>query len=70
MDIRAYLQKHKLTHEEFGQKVGVSKGLVWQWLNGRTVITAERAKDIEQKTKGEIRRHDLRPDVFDKVRAA
>lgn len=44
--------------------LGVSQGLVWQWLNGKTRITAERALDIEQKTSGSVSRYELRPDVF------
>lgn len=44
--------------------LGVSQGLVWQWLNGETKVTAERAIDIEGKTAGAITRHDLRPDIF------
>lgn len=64
MNIKAYLAKHGLSQEEFGKKIGVSQGLVWQWLDGRTRITAERAKEIAEKTDGEITRHDLRPDLY------
>lgn len=70
VDIKAYLKKHKLSQEVFADQVGVSQGLVWQWLDGRTRITAERAIEIEDKTDGEITRHDLRPDLYPKVRAA
>lgn len=67
MDIRAYLSKHGLSQEEFGKLIGVSQGLVWQWLEGRTRITAERAKEIDEKTGGEVSKHELRPDVFGEV---
>jgi len=70
MKISAYLEKHKLSQEQFAKLLGVSQGLVWQWLEGKTRITAERAKEIEGKTRGEITRHDLRPDLFDRARAA
>lgn len=70
MDIRAYLDKHQLSQEQFAKQIGVSQGLIWQWLDGRTRITAERAKDIEEKTGGEIRRHDLRPDIYGERAAA
>lgn len=46
------------------RRLGVSQGLVWQWINGKTRITPERAKDIEAKTDGVITRHDLRPDIY------
>lgn len=71
MDIRAYLDKHRLSQEQFGKLLGKSQGLVWQWLNGRTQITAEMANTIEERTKGAIKRHELRPDLFAKrARAA
>jgi DNA-binding transcriptional regulator YdaS (Cro superfamily) len=67
MDIRAYLEKHELSQEQFAKKIGadgVSQGLVWQWLEGRTKITVERAKQIFLATDGEITPHDLLPDTF------
>ena len=71
MDIPSYLSKRGLSQEQFGKVLGVSQGLVWQWLNGRTQITAEMANAIEEKTKGAIKRRDLRPDLFArKARAA
>lgn len=76
MDIRAYLEKHQLSQEQFAKRLGVSQGLIWQWMewhanpNKGTRITAERAKEIEEKTDGEITRHDLRPDLFSRARAA
>lgn len=64
VNIKTYLKKHELTQEDFAIKLGVSQGLIWQWLDGRTRITAERAVEIEEKTDGEITRHDLRPDLY------
>lgn len=68
MDISAYLTEKELSQEAFAKQIGVSQGLVWQWISGKTRITAERAVEIEQKTGGEIARHDLRPDLYE-VRA-
>ena len=70
--IEKYLEKHSLTQEEFGKKVGdgVSQGMVWQWSEWLknpkkgTRITAERAMEIEAATNGEIKRAELRPDLF------
>lgn len=70
MNIRAYLRKHELTQEEFANRLGVSPGLVWQWINNRTRVTAEWAKEIEKETSGEVPRHELRRDIFDKQAAA
>lgn len=69
MDLAAYLEKHGISQERFARKLGVSQGLVWQWLNGRTLITAEMAAAIERKTNGKVRRVDLRPEVFGKLPA-
>lgn len=68
--IQVYMEKHKLSQEAFADRIGVSQGLVWQWLNGKTKITAERARDIEEITKGELTLVALRPDLFAPARAA
>lgn len=70
MDIKAYLGKHQLSQEQFAKQIGVSQGLVWQWIEGRTRITAERAVEIEDKTDGEITRQALRPDLYGEAKAA
>lgn len=46
------------------RQLSISQGLVWQWLNGKQAVTAERCVAIESATEGAITRHDLRPDVF------
>ena len=45
------------------------RGLVGQWLHGETTITAERALQIERVTKGEVKRQQLRPELFRGMRA-
>lgn len=64
MDIKTYLETRGDSQEQFAKRIGVSQGLVWQWIEGRTRITAERAIEIEEKTDRQITRHDLRPDLF------
>lgn len=64
MDLQNYLQKHGLSQEAFGEKLGVSQGLVSQWLNGETGITNERAKQIAAVTDYEVTPHDLLPGIF------
>lgn len=73
--LAAYLEKHDLSQEEFAQKFDppVSQGLIWQWLQWLdnpqkgTRITAERAKEIAGITDGEVPKHELRPDVYEKA---
>jgi transcriptional regulator with XRE-family HTH domain len=48
--LQEYLDKHAISQKEFGDMFGVSQGLVWQWLNGATSITPEKAKEIEAET--------------------
>ena len=70
MDIRAYLEKHKLSQKEFGDRIGVSQGLVWQWLEGKTRVDPKHFNNIEEKTEGEVTRRDCRPDIFGAVGGA
>jgi len=63
MTLAEYLQK--TTQAAFAESLGVSQGLVSQWLTGDTRVTAERAKQIETVTNGQITRTDLRPDIFE-----
>ena len=67
MLLKSYLKKHKLTQEEFARTMRVSKGLIWQWLNGHTEITAERAVEIERATEGAVPREETRPDLYRRV---
>ena len=46
------------------KQLGVSKGTVSSWRHGRFRIPAERCRQIEQVSGGEVSVHDLRPDVF------
>lgn len=62
--LSAYLKKHNLSQEEFGRSLKVSKGLVWQWLNGRTRITGDMAVRIEHVTGGEVKRQHLLPELY------
>lgn len=63
MDLREYVEKNG-GQTAVAARLGVSQGLVWQWLNEKTRITAERAQDIEEKTNGEVTRFELRPDIY------
>lgn len=70
MRISEYLERHNLSQLDFARRLGVSQGLVWQWMEGRTKVTAERALQIEKHTDGEVTRHELRPDLYQAEQAA
>lgn len=65
MNLREYLDNTETSQADFATKLGVSQGLIHQWLKGLTKITPEKAKAIEMATEGAIKRHELRPDIFD-----
>ena len=48
--LRGYLSSNGITQQGFAELVGVSQGLVHQWLVGLTAINPEKAKEIEAKT--------------------
>ena len=39
-----------LSQKALGESVGVSQGLVWQWITGRCGITSAKAREIEKVT--------------------
>lgn len=67
--IASYIRRHKLTQSAFGAQVGASQGMVWQWLNKYRPVSPKAALRIESGTRGEIKRHQLRPDIFGKQAA-
>jgi DNA-binding transcriptional regulator YdaS (Cro superfamily) len=50
---------------EFARRMGVSVVMVHKWLTGRARLTGERARQIEHVVGGVVKRHELRPDLFD-----
>ncbi len=50
--------------------LGVSQPNVWHWLNKSDRVPAEYVLPIESATGGRVSRHDLRPDIFPRDRAA
>lgn len=64
MDIPNYLKKNNMSQAAFARLLKCSPGLVWQWIEGVTRITAEWCVIIEKKTRQQILRHELRPDLY------
>ena len=65
MKINEYLENQAISQAEFARRLGVTTGSVWQWVEGRVRVSPERAAQIEQVTAGAVKRHELRPDLFD-----
>ena len=64
VDIKTYIKKRGITQKQFGRLLGVSQSQVSQWLTGKKRINGDWAPEIERKTKGEIRRENVRPDLY------
>ncbi|CRR10868.1 hypothetical protein PAERUG_E15_London_28_01_14_07917 [Pseudomonas aeruginosa] len=68
MDIATYRKEKGLSQSAFADLLTASgspatQGLVSQWEKGAT-IPAERVVEIEKATGGEVKRHSLRPDLW------
>jgi DNA-binding transcriptional regulator YdaS (Cro superfamily) len=61
MKLSDYLAARELSQQQFAEKLGVSQGMVHQWIAGRTPVAAQKAVLIEQTTGGEVTRKDLHP---------
>ncbi len=46
--LQAYLSRHRISQQEFADKLEVSQALVSAWVRGRIPITPEKAKLIER----------------------
>lgn len=64
MDIKQYREKHALSQKAFGDLVGVSQGMVWQWESHETNLTLDKVKKVAIVTGGEVSAHDLMPTMF------
>lgn len=47
------------------EAINVSPVLIHQWASGKRSVPAIRCKQIEFATNGKVKRHELRPDIFD-----
>ncbi|BET09409.1 transcriptional regulator [Pandoraea sputorum] len=61
MDLATYLSSQKITQAAFAVSLGVSQGLIYQWLTGRRPIAPDKCVAIERLTRGQVGRRDLRP---------
>jgi DNA-binding transcriptional regulator YdaS (Cro superfamily) len=62
--LRRYLERHGISQGEFARRIGKTQSTVSQWLNGGMYVSASAAKDIEEKTDGEVKRSDILPELF------
>lgn len=62
--LATYRKKHGLTQEQFADMLGCSQGMITHIERGRRTFSPQVAIQVEQITAGEIKKSDLRPDIF------
>lgn len=55
---------HFRSQAAFAEALGVTQGLVWQWLHGRRKVAPHHCRRIAELTQHAVTVHDLRPDIF------
>ncbi|MET3134984.1 DNA-binding transcriptional regulator YdaS (Cro superfamily) [Oxalobacteraceae bacterium GrIS 1.11] len=60
MNLQTYLEKTNTKTADFARSLGVSPNLVYQWAHEIRPVAIRHCKAIEDMTKGDISRQDLR----------
>lgn len=58
------------TQAALAKALGVKPQHVWNWLNRDRRVPAEQVLPIESATDGRVTRHELRPDLYPREKAA
>lgn len=67
MKLDAYLSKNNISQADFADSIGVTQGMVYQWINKDRPVTPIKCVEIENKTNGQVSRKDLRPDDWKRI---
>ena len=67
MKLNEYLDKHEISQSSFATKIGVTQGMVYQWLTRSRPVSPEKCVAIEKETNGKVSRKDLRPDDWELI---
>lgn len=51
------------SQKKLAEACGVKQPTVWAWLHGKKKVSAQNAARIEKVTSGEVKAHDIRPDL-------
>lgn len=63
MQLAEYLRKTGRSQQMLATELGVSQGLISQYMGGQLAMSAERAMEIEKLTQGQVCARELRPDL-------
>lgn len=64
MTLEQFLEASGQRPAAFAAKIGVAASTVTRWLKGQRAVSAEMAVLVENATKGKVKRHQLRPDLW------
>ncbi len=65
MQLREYFETpDAISQAALARAVGVTSGMVWQWVHGVRRIAGENVLAIEAATGGRVTRYALRPDLY------
>jgi transcriptional regulator with XRE-family HTH domain len=62
--LKTYRTRQGYSQAELSRILGIPRSTLWAYESGFRVPSALRALQIEERTRGGIRRIDLRPDLF------
>lgn len=63
MKLTEYLDRQGLSRSAFAEKVGVSPGLVTQWIDGKTWLGRDVAQRVVEATNGAVTPNDFLPET-------
>lgn len=69
MQLHDYLKSEKVSQAKLARRVGVTQGMVWQWLRGVRRVSAEKVLALEEATFGKVSRYEIRPDLYPQPKA-
>jgi DNA-binding transcriptional regulator YdaS (Cro superfamily) len=64
VQLHDYLKSEEVSQAELARRLGVTQGMVWQWLKGVRRVSAEKVLALEEATNGKVTRHEIRPDIY------
>jgi DNA-binding transcriptional regulator YdaS (Cro superfamily) len=64
MKLFEYVNERRGNQNKLAKALHLTPVLVHQWASGKRRVPAERCRDIEVATNGEVKCSDLRPDIF------
>lgn len=64
MNLSNFLHEQNVSNIDFAKSIGVTTGMISQWLSGHRPISPEKCVLIMKKTNGMVTRQELRPNDY------